>query len=129
MEMTYREAAEQISKFADKEFRSHYIIPIHHTLILEAMDLAVKVLNEKADIEDLDLRIKDGDPVWYVDTELQEIEEGRIVHVEFKNSKVDSISVDFLESGDFDEFDGSAMNECLFTTEEAAKLALCNYMK
>lgn len=126
MEMTYREAAQRIAEHAEIHFKEEYP---HAIRITEALKIAIRVLNEKADLEEFDSRIKDGDPIWYVDTELQEIEEGRVVHVEFRNSKVDSISVDFLESGDFDEFDGSAMNECLFTTEEAAKLALCNYMK
>lgn len=126
MELSYREAARRIAEHAEIHFHQEYP---HAPLITLALKMAVDALNEKADLEEMDSRIKDGDPIWYVDAELQEIEEGKVVHVVFKNNKVDSISVDFLESGDFDEFYGTAMNECLFTSEEAARLALCNYMK
>lgn len=126
MEMSYREAARRIAEHAEIHFKQEYP---HAPLITRALAIAVKVLNEKADLEEFDSRIKSGDPIWYVDAEMQEIEEGRVVEVVFKGNKVDSISVDFIESSDFDEFNGTAMNEYLFTNEEAAKLALCNYMK
>ena len=126
MKMSYREAARRIAEHAEIHFKEEYP---HAILITQALAMAVRVLNEKADLEEMDSRLKEGDSIWYVDAELQEIEEGKVVHAEFKNDKLWSVSVDFIESGDFDEFDGKALNEYLFTNEEAAKLALCNYMK
>lgn len=126
MKLTYREAARRIAEHAEIHFKQEYP---HAPIITQALAMAVQVLNERADLEEFDSRIKSGDPIWYVDAEMQEIEEGKVVEVVFKGNKVDSISVDFIESGDFDEFNGTAMDDCLFTTKEAAKLALCNYMK
>lgn len=65
-----------------------------------------------------------GDQIWYVDVDTGEIEEGVVSSAYYKNGKLDSFSADFIESDDFDEFNGTAYGKSLFTTREAAELAL-----
>lgn len=67
--------------------------------------------------------LEKGTPVWYVDRENGEIEPGKIFISAYENGKLDSFSVDF-DSGDFDEFLGSAWGTCFFGSEEQAKGAL-----
>ena len=65
-----------------------------------------------------------GDDIWYVDVDEGEIEHGKVFLATYKNGVLESISVDFVESEDFDEFDGSALGESLFIREEDAKNAI-----
>lgn len=65
-----------------------------------------------------------GTPIWYVDQNTGEIEEGEVFSVYYKDGKLDSFSVDFVQSGDFDEFVGSAWGDCFFGNPEQAKAAL-----
>lgn len=69
------------------------------------------------------LTIKKGDAIWYLDDDSGEIEEGIVNTVYYKNGKVDSFSVDFKDSGDFDEFYGDALGDCFFTSMESAEAA------
>ena len=62
-------------------------------------------------------------PVWYVNTEIGEIEPGKIFIASYKNGKLDSFSVNF-DCGDFDEFIGSAWGTCFFESREQAEAAL-----
>lgn len=64
--------------------------------------------------------LSQGDSVWYANFETGEIEKGSVVSVRYKNGELDCFSVDFIESEDFDEFDGKAF----FALWEAAELAL-----
>lgn len=67
--------------------------------------------------------LKKGDKVWYCDKETAEIESGTVVSAFYKNGKLKSFSVD-SDSGDFDEFVGSAFGTCFFKSQEAAEAAL-----
>lgn len=67
--------------------------------------------------------LEKGTPVWYVDYENREIESGKMFLASYKKGKLDSFSVDF-DCGDFDEFIGSAWNDCFFGSKEEAKAAL-----
>ena len=67
--------------------------------------------------------LKKGTPVWYVDNKTGEIESGKVVVTSYKDGKLDSFSVDF-ECGDFDEFVGSALGDCVFESKEQAEAAL-----
>lgn len=71
------------------------------------------------------LNLKNGDDIYYVDRENNEIEHGTIYSVAFKDWKVDSFSVDF-DCGDFDEFSGVALGVHYFTNEKDAEFALRN---
>lgn len=63
---------------------------------------------------------KKGDDIYYVDSDLGEIEHGTIYSISFKNGEIDSIAIDF-DGKDFDEFYGSAFGSCLFLNEEIAR--------
>ena len=65
-----------------------------------------------------------GLSVWYVDTDSGEIEEGKVFSAYYKDGKLDSFSVDFKESKDFDEFSGIAWGACFFPTKKQAVAAL-----
>lgn len=65
-----------------------------------------------------------GTRIWYVDQNTGEIEEGEVFSVYYKDGKLDSFSVNFVQSGDFDEFVGSAWGDCFFGNPEQAKAAL-----
>lgn len=67
--------------------------------------------------------LKKGDKVWYCDKETAEIESGTVVSAFYKNGKLKSFSVD-SDSGDFDEFVGSAFGTCFFKSYEAAEAAI-----
>lgn len=67
--------------------------------------------------------LKKGTPVWYVDTDIGEIEPGTVASVYYKAGKLESLGVDF-EDGDFDEFFGSALGSCIFDSMEKAERAL-----
>ena len=68
--------------------------------------------------------LKKGMAVWYVDTDTGEIEEGEVFSVDYKGKHLDSFSVDFKVSDDFDEFLGSAWGDCFFGSKEQAEAAL-----
>lgn len=65
-----------------------------------------------------------GMRVWYADKDTGEIEEGEVFSAYYKDDKLDSFSVNFILSGDFDEFIGSAWGSCFFGSPEEAKAAL-----
>lgn len=67
--------------------------------------------------------IKKGDAIFYLDDNSGEIEEGIVNTVHYKNGAIDSFSVDFKDSGDFDEFCGHALGDCFFTSMESAQAA------
>ena len=67
--------------------------------------------------------LKKGDKVWYCDKETAEIESGTVVSAFYKNGKLESFSVDY-DSGDFDEFVGSAFGTCFVKSCEAAEAAI-----
>lgn len=68
--------------------------------------------------------LKKGMIIWYVDTDTGEIEEGEVFSTDYKDGHLDSFSVDFKVSGDFDEFFGSAWGCCFFGSREQAQAAL-----
>ena len=68
--------------------------------------------------------LKKGMSVWYVDTDTGETEEGKVFSVNYKGEHLDSFSVNFKVSDDFDEFLGSAWGDCLFGSKEQAEKAL-----
>lgn len=68
--------------------------------------------------------LEKGMRVWYVYEDTGEIEEGEVVSVHYKEGKLDSFGVNFIPSGDFDEFFGSAWGDCFFGSPEQAKAAL-----
>lgn len=70
--------------------------------------------------------LKKGMSVWYVDTDSGEIEEGEVCSTYYQGGKLDSFSVEFKESEDFDEFFGSAWGACFFPTKEQAVAAFKN---
>lgn len=63
--------------------------------------------------------LKMGDPIYYLDSDSGEIEDGTVYGVYFENGKVTTISVNFDK--DFDEFDGNGLGRCLFRSKEATK--------
>ena len=65
-----------------------------------------------------------GSIVFYVDRVKGEIDRGEVFDVYGKNGKVVLFSVDFPESGNFDDFLGSAWGSCIFGSEEEARAAL-----
>lgn len=67
-------------------------------------------------------KIQKGEPIWYVDFESGEIEQGTIFGVKFINERLDSFSVDF--GYDFDEFLGDAIGRNFFLSKEDADAAL-----
>lgn len=67
---------------------------------------------------------KFGSQIWYVDFETGEIEEGEVVSVQYKDGELDSFSVKFKETGDFDEFYGHGWGDCFFESKEMAENAL-----
>lgn len=67
--------------------------------------------------------------MWYVDFENGYIERGVVFGVQYKEQKVYSFSVDFDETGDFDEFCGDAIGDCFFLDEETAKAELVRGIK
>ena len=71
------------------------------------------------------LHLKNGDDIYYVDSDNGEVEHGKIFSVAFKDGEVDSFSVDF-DCGDFDEFSGGALGVHYFINKEDAETALRN---
>lgn len=67
---------------------------------------------------------KHGMQIWYVDFETGEIEEGEVVSVQYKDGELDSFSVQFKETGDFDDFYGYGWGDCFFGSKEMAENAL-----
>ena len=90
--------------------------------ITEALRLAVNLLRNFALTEEG--IITKGTPVWYVDFEYGYIEKGTVFSAQYKDGELESFSVDFDKSGDFDEFYGSAIGECFFLSEDMAKYSL-----
>lgn len=68
--------------------------------------------------------VEAGMPIWYVDFASGYLERGVVFNAQYKDGKLDSVSVTFDVNGDFDEFAGDAYGECLFSSEESAKEAL-----
>ena len=122
--MTYKEAADRIEEHMRIHYNNEYPYAIK---ITEALELAVNVLQKLALTEEC--VIKKGTPVWYVDFESGHIERGVVFSVQYKDQKVDSFSVDFEETGDFDEFYGDAIGHCFFLSEEMAKAELVRGIK
>lgn len=59
-----------------------------------------------------------GDPIFYLFDDTGEIEAGRITSLLFEGGTLKSIGVCFKD--DADEFHGSTMGKCLFTSRQAA---------
>lgn len=124
MTMTYKEAADRIQE----HIHIHYVDEYPHAIkITEALQLAVDVLR-KLSLTESGV-IQKGTPVWYVDFENGYIERGVVFGIQYKEQKVYSFSVDFDETGDFDEFCGDAIGDCFFLDEETAKAELVRGIK
>ena len=63
--------------------------------------------------------LKTGPTVYYVDND-GKIERGVVTSVCYDKGKLESFSVEFPESDDFDEFFGEAWGDCFFGSEEEA---------
>lgn len=121
--MTYKEAAHRVATHMETYHISEYP---HAVQISEALKMALDLLNERAALEDCANTIKKGSQVWYVDYESGEIEEGEVFSVQYKDQHIDSFSVEFKETEDFDEFFGKAIGDCFFLSKEMAEQALIN---
>lgn len=121
--MTYREAANRIEDYAKIYYKDECS---HAILITEALQMAVTLLRERSAIEDCFNAVRKGSTIWYVDFDSGKIEEGEVFSVQFKDRRIDSFSVNFKESGDFDEFIGDAIGDCFFISKEMAETALVN---
>lgn len=62
-----------------------------------------------------------GDELWYADAETGSVERAIVYSVSYRDGKLDSFSADFPDSGDFDEFFGSALGHCFFRSEADAR--------
>lgn len=89
----------------------------------EALKLA-KMIFETA--KDDFSTIKVGDHIWYADADEHILEEGEIVNVERNDRtfEVKAFGVHFIESNDFDEFNGCALGDCFFLSKEIAALRM-----
>ena len=112
--MSYKDAAVTLESLAQTQ----------PSQIAEALQMAVELCMEKAKKEDFCKNIKKGDLIWYVDFESEEIEECEIFDVHYKNGQVDYFSVNFIETGDFDEFEGKYLGDCFFANKKMAEVAL-----
>lgn len=119
--MTYKEAADRIEEYIRRHYSEECTNAI---LITEALQTAVCLLRERVDLEECAIAVKKRTPVWYVDFELGEIEEVEILEVHYKDGRIDSFSVNFKESGDFDEFVVDAIGDNFFASREMAETAL-----
>ena len=119
--MTYKEAADRIQEHMHIHYGDEYP---HAIKVTEALQLAVDVLRKLSLTGTGDGVIQKGTPVWYVDFENGYNERGVVFGVQYKDQKVYSFSVDFDETGDFDEFCGDAIGDCFFLDEETAKAEL-----
>ena len=70
-----------------------------------------------SDAEDY-MSLGPGDDIWYVDYEFGALEKGKIVSVEFKDSKVYTFAVEF--DGDFDVFDAHGLGRHFFIKQSNA---------
>lgn len=61
-----------------------------------------------------------GDKVWYANKEYGEVERGIVDTVYYKNGKLETIGVNFPDSGDFDELIGEALGSTLFRSQKEA---------
>lgn len=68
--------------------------------------------------------VPEGTPAWYVDFDRNELERATTSLVVFKDGKCDSISLNFPDTDDFDEFIGSALGRDVFFSKQAAQDAL-----
>ena len=115
--MTYREAADKFEKYiADNSTGG--------SMDIEVFQMAADLLREKADLEDCRNAIGKGNPIWYVDFEGGEIEEGEVSSVQYKNGVIDSVTIDFKESCDCDEFAANYIGDYLFASKRTAEKAL-----
>ena len=122
--MNYKEAADRIEEHMHMHYGDEYPNAIK---ITEALQLAVDLLRKFSQKEDG--VIQKGTPIWYVDFENGYIERGVVTGVQYKGQKVNVFSVNFDETGDFDEFSGDAIGDCFFLDEEAAKVELAHGIK
>ena len=63
--------------------------------------------------------IRVGTPLWYVDEETGNIEKAIVETVNYKDGVLDSFGAEF-DNGDFDVFEGSAIDDCFFRSEQQA---------
>ncbi len=64
--MTYREAANRIEEHIQIHYKNEYP---HAVLITEALQMAMTLLRERANLENCSKAIRKGDAIWYVDFE------------------------------------------------------------
>lgn len=94
--------------------------------LISQAKMAINLLNEKEYIKNCLAVIKKGTSIWFVDYEEGEIEEAVVHSVHYTDGRIESFSVDFKESGDFDEFIGEAIGDNFFASKEMAMQALVN---
>ena len=75
-------------------------------------------------IEEKNGPLQPKDTIWYVDDDEKIIERGIVSDVLYKGNQLLSFSVDFPDTDEFDEFNGTALGTCFFTSEEMAKSML-----
>lgn len=72
------------------------------------------------------LPLESGDDIWYVDLEEIRLEHGTVFSAGYNDSaELISFSVNF-DNGDFDEFEGTALNIHFFKNRDDAWVALFN---
>lgn len=72
------------------------------------------------------LTLKSGDDIWYVDPEEIRLEHGTVFLASYNDSaELVSFSANF-DDGDFDEFEGTALNVHYFKDEDDAWAAIYN---
>ena len=118
-EMKYKEAADIIDEYIAN---GNIVANNAETRIVSALLYAVDTLRKLSLVEDG--VITKGTSIWYVDFEYGYIEKGTVFSVLYKDGKLESFSVDFDKSGDFDEFYGGALGKCFFLSEDIAKYEL-----
>lgn len=73
--------------------------------------------------------VPEGTPAWYVDFEENKLDRATTVIVAFKDSKCDSVSLDFPDLDDFDELIGDALGKEVFFSRRNAENALSSGSK
>ena len=116
----------KIESYLDVDNQVH--LDINSTQIVISQDDALEIIHSlKATLSHTEnyLSLKPGDTVWYIDKEEQTMERGEISLISFKDEDiVDSFSVTFPDTNDFDEFLGSALGTCFFISKFKAQQEL-----
>lgn len=109
--------ADWIRQMSDKELST--LLCTHGWQLHEANE-CFSWLQQQSECGTVD--IKKGTPIWYVDFDSCEIEQGTVFSVRYDKDRLASFAVEFAD--DFDEFQGEALGVVFFLSESAAQAAL-----